>query len=224
MIRYARTAAFAWAIAALPAAALADTIVIDSGTRIQTLSAADPLGQSFIATGNVLQSIGLQFATLNPGAIADSVTVSILNGAGFGGAVLGSVTASPMNVGRNDPKIFTDFTFSGLSLVNGGAYTIQVVNNGSGAGNGLLFGPNLNNPPFGSTFGPDAYAPGKMFFTGNVGGCGINPASCDLNFRVTTSNIASAVPEPATWAMMIGGFAMMGGALRRRRRAMFRTI
>lgn len=28
--------------------------------------------------------------------------------------------------------------------------------------------------------------------------------------------IASAVPEPATWAMMIGGLAMIGGTLRRR--------
>ena len=27
----------------------------------------------------------------------------------------------------------------------------------------------------------------------------------------------SAVPEPATWAMMIGGFGMVGGAMRRRR-------
>jgi hypothetical protein len=26
-----------------------------------------------------------------------------------------------------------------------------------------------------------------------------------------------AVPEPATWAMMIGGFGLVGGALRRRR-------
>jgi hypothetical protein len=25
------------------------------------------------------------------------------------------------------------------------------------------------------------------------------------------------VPEPATWAMMIGGFGMVGGAMRRRR-------
>ena len=29
---------------------------------------------------------------------------------------------------------------------------------------------------------------------------------------------ASAVPEPATWAMMIGGFGMVGGAMRRTRR------
>ena len=29
---------------------------------------------------------------------------------------------------------------------------------------------------------------------------------------------AGAVPEPATWAMMIGGFGLAGGALRARRR------
>ncbi|KQS04035.1 hypothetical protein ASG11_07050 [Sphingomonas sp. Leaf357] len=34
----------------------------------------------------------------------------------------------------------------------------------------------------------------------------------------TYSPAASAVPEPATWAMMIGGFGMVGGALRSRRR------
>ena len=29
--------------------------------------------------------------------------------------------------------------------------------------------------------------------------------------------IAAAVPEPASWALMLGGFGLMGGALRRRR-------
>jgi hypothetical protein len=32
------------------------------------------------------------------------------------------------------------------------------------------------------------------------------------------SGAAAAVPEPASWAMMIGGFGMVGGALRRRQR------
>ena len=35
------------------------------------------------------------------------------------------------------------------------------------------------------------------------------------NFRINA--VAGAVPEPATWAMMIGGFGMMGVAARRRR-------
>lgn len=35
-------------------------------------------------------------------------------------------------------------------------------------------------------------------------------------FGTVTINGAGAVPEPATWAMMIGGFGMVGGAMRRR--------
>ena len=31
-------------------------------------------------------------------------------------------------------------------------------------------------------------------------------------------NLTAAVPEPASWAMMIGGFGMIGAALRRSRR------
>jgi hypothetical protein len=30
-------------------------------------------------------------------------------------------------------------------------------------------------------------------------------------------NLAPAIPEPATWAMMVGGFALLGGAVRRQR-------
>jgi len=39
----------------------------------------------------------------------------------------------------------------------------------------------------------------------------------------TTSPATSAVPEPATWALMIVGFAMVGGALRRRHKAAARV-
>ncbi len=35
--------------------------------------------------------------------------------------------------------------------------------------------------------------------------------------QFTGTALADAVPEPATWAMMIGGFGMAGGAMRRRR-------
>ena len=34
--------------------------------------------------------------------------------------------------------------------------------------------------------------------------------------NITLSTVAAAVPEPATWAMMIGGMGVVGGSLRRR--------
>ncbi|PZQ64580.1 MAG: hypothetical protein DI570_04800 [Phenylobacterium zucineum] len=37
------------------------------------------------------------------------------------------------------------------------------------------------------------------------------------NFTFTTVTAPGAVPEPATWALMIGGFGLTGAALRRRR-------
>ncbi len=39
----------------------------------------------------------------------------------------------------------------------------------------------------------------------------------DGGLGLFTVSYANSVPEPATWAMMIGGFGMIGGALRRRR-------
>ena len=37
---------------------------------------------------------------------------------------------------------------------------------------------------------------------------------------LTVSNVTGAVPEPATWAMMIVGFGMAGAAMRRHKRQM----
>jgi hypothetical protein len=35
---------------------------------------------------------------------------------------------------------------------------------------------------------------------------------------VTITDVASGVPEPATWTLMLAGFGSLGGALRARRR------
>jgi len=45
----------------------------------------------------------------------------------------------------------------------------------------------------------------------SVGGAPID------GFKLSTVTVSSAVPEPATWMMMIGGFAMVGAAVRRRK-------
>jgi hypothetical protein len=40
----------------------------------------------------------------------------------------------------------------------------------------------------------------------------------NTTYSISTTGVAPAVPEPATWAMMIGGFGGIGGAMRARRR------
>lgn len=81
-----------------------------------------------------------------------------------------------------------------------------------GVGGGL-FAENYNNKYLGQYYGPSSNTiPGaaSAFIRDNLSGQGkINYA-----FRVTTG----AVPEPATWAMMIGGFGAVGASMRYRRR------
>ena len=43
-------------------------------------------------------------------------------------------------------------------------------------------------------------------------------ARVDIDNVRLTGTLPSAVPEPATWAMMIAGFSLAGGAIRKRRR------
>ena len=43
----------------------------------------------------------------------------------------------------------------------------------------------------------------------------------EQNFALFSLSSAANVPEPATWAMMVGGFGMLGVAARRRARASF---
>ncbi|NIJ08908.1 hypothetical protein FHS31_002532 [Sphingomonas vulcanisoli] len=57
---------------------------------------------------------------------------------------------------------------------------------------------------------------------GFTGGGGNTSASLNTTAQGTVSiaytyDVAAAVPEPASWAMMVGGFGMLGGALRRKR-------
>jgi hypothetical protein len=43
-----------------------------------------------------------------------------------------------------------------------------------------------------------------------------------LTFRAVVGDAPGAVPEPATWAMMLAGFGVVGGAMRRRQRVSVR--
>jgi uncharacterized protein YjiK len=57
---------------------------------------------------------------------------------------------------------------------------------------------------------------GNIYLVGETGGT--TPGSSSTSGLVVLSR-AAAVPEPATWAMFIGGFGLIGAAMRRRRTA-----
>lgn len=42
--------------------------------------------------------------------------------------------------------------------------------------------------------------------------------------NIAFSGVTGSVPEPATWAMTLGGFGLLGGAMRRRRSAVIRAF
>jgi hypothetical protein len=49
---------------------------------------------------------------------------------------------------------------------------------------------------------------------------GITLASGSNSFEIDRLAVSGAVPEPATWAMMIAGFGFIGGTMRVRRRTL----
>jgi len=55
---------------------------------------------------------------------------------------------------------------------------------------------------------------GNIFLVGETGG--VTPGSASVSGLVMLSRNVAAVPEPASWALMIGGFGLVGGAMRRR--------
>jgi hypothetical protein len=89
---------------------------------------------------------------------------------------------------------------------------------------GVHFGAGQGSP--GRGFGPPnrqgnpTNVDTSVFYRFNAGTAGIN--SFTLNFNASSNATlfvtGNAVPEPATWAMMLGGFGLLGAASRRRAR------
>jgi len=66
------------------------------------------------------------------------------------------------------------------------------------------------------------YEGGKGYIASNIGLRYLDYGTADLQFRTLVDAPAvdpiGAVPEPATWAMFIGGFGLVGASMRRRQR------
>lgn len=97
-----------------------------------------------------------------------------------------------------------------------------LLNNGTTATLNSLFGTTFNSDGTSAggnrTFGINGVGYGNLYLVSAKPGdlCSTNCTSVDA-FKF--SNLSVAVPEPATWAMVIGGFGLLGGVMRRRRQA-----
>jgi len=152
----------------------------------------------------------------------------------FGSAVTaGSATAEPLLYNFTATAAeYPSFSFnidSNPSSFNMGAYSFMVnvqnyTVNGAPASStpGFTFytsvdGGGLNSPTT-SYFGQQLFSGTLSTPTLSTGKFTLF-SSNSLAIALGTLNVTSAVPEPATWAMMLVGFGMIGATARYRRRA-----
>ncbi len=144
----------------------------------------------------------------------DSHAVGIWN---VDGALIASATVTNANPLTTSTSSFGDWRFASVAptLLAAGSYTIgayyptnQDAFVGSSVDNKVI----VAAAPW-LTFGNGvARTDGSEFLTRpeSVVGDGFQPGFFGTTFQ------SNAVPEPATWAMMIAGFGIMGAAMRRR--------
>lgn len=207
------TLSFGLFAAAPSAAATLQVVSGPAGTRAVTISAADPIGQSFTAFTDTITSVGFQFASLNPTAANEAISLRIFSGETLAGTALFSTSFTlPTAINSRTPQWF-DIAVPSLAITNGQRYSL-VLATGSSPRNALVVGPDFNVQT-GQFSGGDAYAGGRLLtnWSGIYANCTGAANNCDANFRVT-GDLAAAVPEPGAWAMMIVGFMAVGGAMR----------
>jgi hypothetical protein len=104
--------------------------------------------------------------------------------------------------------------FSGSVSFTYGAFSDTTINIFSGlGGSGTLLASVLA-----PTDSPFAFSPFSISFAGLAHSFVIAGGPAQFGIDDLTVN-ASAAPEPASWALMLGGFGAIGGALRSRRKA-----
>ncbi len=140
------------------------------------------------------------------------------NNADFGGASV--VPTRPANLTTFALTDGGTFDFTSIDLTF--AFDDQnFVEGGSSSGGDVTFF--FNGSPTGQTVTFDALA-GFETFTFNamdVTSVSFSATSSTTNFafdNIVIGGPMTAVPEPASWAMMIAGFGLVGGTLRRSRR------
>jgi PEP-CTERM motif-containing protein len=187
-------AALALASALAPLAS-AQAAVTYAYTGADFLGAHDPFTTSEHVTGTVTFATPLA-ANLNLADAFPDITAFSFTA---GPETLSNLTYAPF---------FSQFQVSTDST---GAITAWHIDIGLGGGGDFIltkdwFGSSGDQVSVGANFVGDAnFDPGEAFALNHT--------------AATFAAVAAAVPEPASWALMLGGFGLVGGAMRMRRKA-----
>jgi PEP-CTERM motif len=191
-------------------------IVPEARANTYNFSTSVALSQASVTGGEYLQLTGGPPITLQAG---DQLTGTI------------NFTNGSLSILGNVNWLDFDF-FCSCETAYSANVTLLGLTGTLGASNPRSFGPAFGNSVIGAGFGSINSPTENFSFTGitytiNVTGVtdfSNNPIAADFDFgRIDINassvgvNLASAVPEPSTWAMMILGFAGIGFAAYRRK-------
>lgn len=181
------------------AAMLAGTAVPAAAVTVVVDQSANTTNVPFYQTSQtVTLSAGFTNAKINIGTLsADDLAIVYVNGTAVAGA--GIFGPGNGNVYLTAAGGSTPYTFAYNNGVINASFSAPFV---TGA-NVISVLVNNNNAGINTGNGPLTGGPGSLTFTGTV-----------------TYDAAATVPEPASWALLIGGFALTGAAMRRRSAAL----
>lgn len=190
-------------------------------------------GQTFtVGSENALDSFTLYLGGMlgRSQAINFQAYVYAWNGArAVGDAIFTSSLQTFTGTRGNAVQAFS-FDTGGIDLVSGNQYVAFLST--AGIANRSESGVWM---PTAGAFGSDAYSGGSFVYA-NIRNfasltardwdyAGSYGAFGDVQFKADFSaGATSGVPEPAAWAMLIGGFGLAGGAVRRRRDRLARAF
>ena len=184
-------------------------------------------GIQFVTAGisGVLAAVDLQMSRFNVGNLNGAFEVVIANNVTFDangqvltGNVLGTTFGTVSSLSATGSIMNFDFSGLNISFNAGDQFVIGLRNPDTFSGVfGWAAGTSTDAPgvPFNvAHFTPINYAGGNAYRGTNpyLGANQTFLSHVDLGFRT----YVNSVPEPATWAMMIVGFGLVGGSMRRR--------
>lgn len=192
---------------------------------LATLAFAAPAhadgGLTFLIDGD---TFSLPFTITNTSTAGEKVLgfgISLIAPFGFdtvnGGFGIDSSTAF-------SPQGGTDATtgYTGPASFGDGVTAIDFTFNNFDVGESFVWVIDVDNPAFATVFGNQLIgSTGYADFSNGLRGIGVFEAVAGnddaAQFVIKTLTPTPGVPEPAAWAMMLGGFGLVGTAMRRRK-------